>query len=134
MGSKKRNSIIQFIKFNIIGIINTGVTYLIYAFLVYIGFHYRLALGLEYCCGVVISFVLNKKFTFKNSEKSNLKMFLRMVITYVGVFIVNWGMLELNLKVLKMDEYIGQIVAQSIIAISSFFAQKIFVFKDKFQK
>jgi len=76
------NTIVQFIKFGIIGFFNTVISYAIYASLVYLDFHYIFASFIDILhiskyiapfFGLVITvplnFILNKKWAF--SAKNN---------------------------------------------------------------
>jgi hypothetical protein len=60
-----RNLVVQFLRFNIVGIINTALTYIIFSTLVLIGIPFYLALAADYTFGIVFSFFANKKFTFR---------------------------------------------------------------------
>ena len=80
--------IFQFLRFNIIGIIYTAITYLLFSFLIYIGVRYPIALVCDYSVGILLSFFLNKIFTFKVKGKASIKMFFRMLI---GIrYVLKW--------------------------------------------
>lgn len=141
MDNKKRNIIIQFIKenetviqflrFNIVGILNTVITYIIYAVLVFSGAHYRVALISEYAFGTVFSFILNKIYTFNYNERASMYLFGKMVLTYVVIFFANLGILDFCIKTLHMNEYLGQLLTLMLIVLLSFVFQKLFVFRKR---
>lgn len=131
MDNKKGLLIKQFILFNLIGIINTLVTYGVYSALLFSGVNFQLALVGEYAVGIIFSFVMNKNITFKHITGNSVHMFLRMILTYVITFGINMGLLTVFVKVLGMNEYIGQFLALGIVSVLSFGLQKLLVFREK---
>ena len=67
----KRDSVIQFLKFSIVGLSNTIVSYLVYAALLFIGVNYIVANIVSYFAGVINSFYWNNKYVF-DYERSDL--------------------------------------------------------------
>lgn len=120
----------EFIKFNIVGITNAVVTYIVYATLVSIGFHYMIALTIDYIVGLLWSFTLNKRFTFRIDRPSTPGMFLRMVGVYVVIFTCNSVLLIGLMEIAKLNPYIAQLLALFVIVIAAFLGQKYIVFKD----
>jgi putative flippase GtrA len=131
MGSKKRNLIRELITFNIVGIINTAVTYIVYSFFVFIGIDYRLALILEYCLGIGLSFTLHRKFTFRHTEPVSFRMVFSMIGSYLVVLCINFFLLSFLVEKLHFNKYFGQLIALSISVAFSFMAQKFIVFRKK---
>ncbi len=54
----------QFIKFGIVGLSNTALSYIIYAVLVYLGLHYIVASVISFMLSVLNSFYWNKRYVF----------------------------------------------------------------------
>lgn len=131
MDNKKSFLIKQFILFNIIGIINTLITFGIYSLCIKLGVNYRLALILEYVFGIIFSFIMNKNITFKHITGNTVKMFIKMVLTYIVTFGVNMGILSLFVEILQLNEYLSQFIALGIVSVLSFILQKIIVFREK---
>ncbi len=129
MDHKKRDTLIQFIKFNIVGIINTVLNYLIYSLLIYSGVGYRISLAVDYALGIAVSFILNKKYTFKKDEKTNPLMVIKMIFSYVCIFFINVFLLEFMVEKINVDLYVGQFFSIIIIVLISFVLQKLYVFK-----
>ena len=64
---------IKFIRFLFVGSINTILSFLIFSFLYYIGFHYFIATTLNLVIGMFISFNTHKRITFESrSNKYNI--------------------------------------------------------------
>ncbi|MCK4764974.1 MAG: GtrA family protein [Candidatus Aminicenantes bacterium] len=60
-----KDHILQFIKFNIVGIMNTAVDFTIFTLLIYLSLHHMISQVISYSCGVVNSYLWNKFWTFK---------------------------------------------------------------------
>lgn len=87
----------EFLKFLLVGAVNTVLSYLLYLLLL-IFMHYLPAYSLAYCAGVILSYFLNVHFVFKKS--TCLASFLK----FSGVYILQYclGVLMLWLLVEKM--------------------------------
>ncbi len=120
----------QFVRFNLVGLINAGLTYLIYSLIVFLGLHYYLALGIEYTFGITFSFVANRKFTFTNATSRGLTAFRRIVGVYLTVLVANFLLLTLLIEVLEWNEYLAQAAALAFLAPFSYVFQKKHVFKE----
>ena len=126
--------IFQFIRFNIVGITYTVITYLLFSFLIYIGVRYPIALVCDYSVGILLSFFLNKIFTFKVKGKASIKMFFRMLITACINLSLNMLLLKGAVSIFserKIVLYIAQFFIIGLLALLTFFMQKFFVFKQK---
>jgi putative flippase GtrA len=126
--------IFQFLRFNIVGITYTIVTYLLFSFLIYIGVRYPFALVCDYTVGILMSFFLNKIFTFKVKGKASIKMFLRMLITAGINLSLNMLLLKAAVSIFserKIVLYIAQGIIIGFLALLTFILQKTFVFKQK---
>jgi putative flippase GtrA len=133
MASKKNKLkfLEQFIKFNIIGILNTGITYMIFSGIFYLTNSKAAALAGDYSFGILFSFFANRHFTFKSYGQNMISQFIKMLSTYVLIFFINLGILFLLNDRLSINTYISQIVALMIIMLLSFLNQRLFVFRKK---
>jgi len=119
-----------FIKFCLVGGTNTFLTLLTFYILnTVLGINYILSSTLGYCVGMVNSYVLNKRWTFYDSDKVILNQFVKFVT-------VNSMSLSINLLVmytlsgkLHWDNMIAQITATSFSIISNYIGSKFWVFR-----
>lgn len=74
------NGFRQFIKFGMVGILNTivGTAVMFFAYNV-LHFGYWLSSALNYIIGSILSYILNKRFTFESKKKSK-KEIVRFVV------------------------------------------------------
>ena len=119
--------LLQFLKYNLVGIINTLIGFSIILGLMYIGFSATVSNVIGYTIGAVFSYVLNRKYTFKssiNQQKTMIRFFMVLSIAYVLNFMtLQWLLTNIN-------PYIAQVGAAIVYTVSSFVMAKYFVFKE----
>ncbi|KOA20690.1 GtrA-like protein [Clostridium homopropionicum DSM 5847] len=119
-----------FIKFCLVGGTNTLLTLATFYILnTVLGINYILSSILGYCVGMVNSYILNKRWTFYDSEKIIFNQFIKFVT-------VNLMSLSINLLVmytlsgkLHLNAMIAQIVATGFSIISNYIGSKLWVFR-----
>ena len=116
----------QFIKFVIVGIINTTVTYVIYLLIIsYI--NYNIAYSLAYIIGILLSYFLNAKHVF--NKKINIRSFLKFPLVYLIQYLLN--IILMNFFIIYLNVHIN--IAPALIIIISvpitFFLSRL-VFKS----
>lgn len=96
---KKRFFSWEFIRFLVVGGINTGGGYVIYLLLLnWLG--YRSAYTISFMVGVLISYALNAKFVFK--QRFSLKALLRFPLVYAVQYLSGLVLLYLLIEQLGM--------------------------------
>ena len=71
--------LLQFLKYNLVGIINTLIGFSIILGLMYVGISATLSNAIGYVIGAIISYVLNSKYTFEstmNQQRTMMKFFI----------------------------------------------------------
>ena len=63
-----KDGIVQLVKYNIVGVINTLVDFLVYQLLTYLGMKYAIAQCISYSCGILNSYFFNSRWTFKRDS------------------------------------------------------------------
>ena len=114
-----------FIRFVLIGLLNTAFGVGLYCFFVYLGMSYRSAVLLSTVLGVLFNFKTIGTFVFKNTSN---RLIFRFILAYVIIYFINVGLIRLLLELTDINEYIAGIIATPIVAIASFVLQKHFVF------
>ena len=113
-------------KFFIVGASNSLLGYVFYVAMVKLGVDYKLALLISYVFGIFIGYFLSRYWTFA-SNKHRLS-FIKYVVLYVGVFILNSLFLILSVDLLLLDPIFSQFFIIGIISLVSFVAQNNWVF------
>ncbi|GAF68111.1 unnamed protein product, partial [marine sediment metagenome] len=106
-----------FVKFVIAGGINTGVTYLIYLF-VLLFTSYPVAFTVSYVAGIVIAYPLNSLFVFR--VRLSLKKSLQFPIVYLVQYGLNMGLLYLFIDLAGLAEKIAPLLAIVIVVPITF--------------
>lgn len=113
MSEKRKKILIQFIKFGLIGLLNTFLNYAIYSFCYYV-LHIGVYLAnfIGFVITVFIAFLLQSKFVFKQEEGKEKRIWWKVLIkTYIsysitGLFLTEF-LLWLWLQVLNIEQYLG---------------------------
>ncbi len=120
-----------FIRFLLVGVLNTLFGYLLYASLILIGLKYLLAFSISYVAGVLFNFQTIGKLVFKNK---NNKLLFRFVGVYVVLYLLNAEGLRIADALNVNIEYKTKMLIASAIlvlpmAMVSFVLNKLFVFR-----
>ena len=100
----------KFLKYSIVGIVNTIITYPAFIFLSNI-IDYTFAIIIIFPLGVLLSYFLNKKFVF-NKEKGNMLIFfIIMTIMFITNFSITWLLVEFGNIIKEISQGIAIVVA-----------------------
>lgn len=128
------------LKFILVGIINTFVGTAV-MFILYNTFHtsYWFSSAMNYIVGSVISYFLNKYFTFQNKEKS-VKQVIYFVINITLCYLIAYGIakpivrLVLSRQSMKIQDNIAMLSGMCLFVGLNYMGQKFLVFKMKGEK
>ena len=115
----------RFIKFLLVGVLNTLFGYAVFALFVYLGFHYSLASLLSTILGVLFNFRTTGRLVFNN--RNNFLLW-RFAMVYTVVYGCNVGLLRV-MDGYSIDMYVAGAVAVFPLAVLSYFLNKRFVFE-----
>ena len=127
---------ITMLKFVIVGVINTlvGTTIMFTAYNV-LHFSYWISSALNYILASVLSYFLNKYFTFQNKNRS-IKIVLKFALNIAVCYLIAYGMAKpLAAWALKgMGQTIqdngAMFVGMCLFVAVNYFGQRFFAFKD----
>lgn len=126
-----------FIKFTIVGIINTivGTTIM---FVFYNVFHlsYWVSSASNYFFGSIVSYLLNKYFTFKYHEKgwySLIRFTLNILVCYLLAYgiakpFIHWMLSNFTKNI---QENISMMLGMCLFVVFNYLGQRFFAFKKK---
>ncbi len=125
------------LKFVIVGIINTivgtSVMFLLYNLA---GVNYWISSASNYIVGSIVSYFLNKYFTFKNKEKS-VGQVIRFVINISLCYLLAYGIAKpvvgwiLSPLSASIKENLAMLVGMGLFVIFNYIGQRVFVFKEE---
>ena len=116
----------QFIRFLIIGSINTGFAYGLYALFVFMGCHYAVAVFLSTVIGICFSFKTLGTLVFDNPDN---RLILKFFSVYAICYFVNVGILKLLTGLGLENLYVAGLISSFLVALVSFFLNKFVVFR-----
>jgi putative flippase GtrA len=119
----------QFLRFSAVGVVATGVHYGILVGLVE-AFHIHplLATSLGFIAGALVSYTLNRVYTFSSSAFAWTALAKYYGVTTLGMvlngaivaFLLGWGVYYL----------VAQVAATAVVLISNFLSARLVVFRD----
>ena len=123
----------QFLKFGVIGLSNTAISYGIYSLLVYLGLHYIIAGFISFFIGALNSFFWNNKYTFKkdtNQKRSILKSLAKTYISYAFSGLVVANIITIILvEIFFISKYVAPLFVLVITVPLNFILNRQWAFK-----
>ena len=117
----------EFIKFAVVGLINTATTYIIYILLLNF-LSYGISYTISYIGGIFISYVLNSYYVFK--EKLNAKKMIQYPLVYLVQYGINAVMLYLLVGWLSMREEYAPLLVIIITIPITFILSRLIIKKQ----
>ena len=124
------------IKYLIVGVINTlvgtGVMFVLFNFF---SVSYWISSAANYVVGSIVSYFLNKYFTFQNKEKS-LKQMIRFIVNIAACYLaaygaakplISWLLSDMNEK---FQGNAAMLAGMCLFVVLNYFGQRWFVFQD----
>lgn len=125
-----------FIKFAIVGVINTVFGTAIMLFLYnFVGCSYWFSSIANYFFGSILSYFLNKYFTFQNKEKS-AEIVVKFIINIVCCYIIAYGIAKPTVRFIltnvqqKIQENVAMLVGAVLFVGLNYIGQRFFAFKE----
>ena len=133
--SKHRQVILQFIKFGLVGLSNTGISLLIYYLFLYIDKDLYMAGNIVgWIVSVANSFFWNNRYVFR-SQKCGIgelvRKILRTYVAYGGSFVISSILLYVEVDVFHLSAVISPLVNLVITVPLNFIVNKYWTFKEK---
>ncbi len=114
----------QFLRFVLVGILNTGFSYALYAIFLWLGLNYALANGLAFAISLLFSFKTQGALVFRNS---NPRLLLRFVLAWIAIYLFNVTLIG-ALMDLGMSSYLSGAIALLPVTLLSYLVQRFAVF------
>lgn len=138
-----RNSIVQFIKFGIVGVSNTLISYILYVAVLLLlkqanilqNVNYLVAQFVAFVLSVLWSFYWNNRMVFVLEENQTRNLWKALIKTYIsysftGIFL-NSALLVLWVKVFHISEFIAPIINLLVSVPLNFIINKFWAFRAK---
>jgi len=135
---------IQFIKFLLVGLLNTGIDFGVLNLLMFStgitsGFYYSIFKAISFTCSVINSYILNKRWTFQRGKDIKKKEFSKFFTISLISFGVNISVASILVNdvgpIGRISPYvwanISALVAAGFTTLINFFGYKYLVFREK---
>ena len=121
-------SLIQFIKFAIVGLSNTAISLLVYYALLWLGSNYFIANTVAWIVSVFNAFYWNNKYVFKNGN-SYIKALIRTYMSYGVSFLLGSTILVILIEYFGVSEKLAPILVLVITIPLNFLMNKYWTFR-----
>lgn len=121
-------SLIQFIKFSIVGLSNTVISLAVYYALLWLGSNYFIANTIAWIVSVFNAFYWNNKYVFKNGN-SYIKALIRTYMSYGVSFILGSSILVILIEYFGVSEKLAPILVLVITIPLNFLMNKYWTFR-----
>ena len=133
ISEEKWQAFTQFVKFGLVGVSNTLISYVVYMLLVALGVNYLLSSVIGFTVSVANSFHWNNKYVFvegENENRSKLKAFVKTFLAYAGTgLILSNILLFLWVDTLGIHKALGPLINLFITVPLNFIINKLWAFK-----
>lgn len=125
----KRDSMRNFLKFCIVGGINTAITFIVfYTFSELFGVNYLLSSSFGYAAGVINSYTLNKKWTFRDRDKNIIPQFVKFTALNLISLGINIFIMYMCVDNLSLPKMFSQLIATGFTTIFNYAGSRLFIF------
>lgn len=131
----KLKTLYQFVKFGIVGLSNTFISYGVYVVCVFLGMNYFVANAIGFVVSVLNSFYWNNKYVFTCAEgekRALLPALLKTFISYGSTgLVLNSVLLYLFVNIFHINEYVAPLINLIITIPLNFILNKLWAFNTK---
>jgi putative flippase GtrA len=121
--------IVQFVKFGIVGVSNTLLTFVVYTLLLKVfGVWYLAASAIGFTVGATNGFLWNRRWTFREHVGDALTPVRWMIVQGCGLAI-NEGLLYLFVHDARLDKLLAQAFATAVVTVLTFLANRTWTFR-----
>jgi len=127
----KRDVVKQFIRFALIGLECTVLTYLVFIILLhYFLINYTISFMVGYIAGIFLGFIFNKIWTFESNRKVSKEIWQYFIVYFIALM-VGTLMIRFLVNTYSLNPLIANIPTIGVTTMINFFGTKIFAFKNK---
>lgn len=129
---KDEVELIRILKFGVIGVSNTIISYAVYSILVLFGVYYIIGSMVGFFISIINAYYWNSKFVFYNRVslvKEHVIAFIRMVVSYSFTGIILQNIILFLLVEAGISQYIAPLFILIITIPLNYILNKIWVFK-----
>lgn len=123
------NDIFRFIKFGLVGVLNTLINWILFILLNSFGIYYIISNVIAYSISTLNSYLWNSKWVFKYSGDNVKETSLKFIVLNVIGLTLNTIILYLLVDIVGLNKLIALVITTGIVMILNYFINKLWVFK-----
>lgn len=123
-----KEEIRRFIRFCIVGLMNTAVTFLVFTVMRHLGCGLYLSNVLSYVAGVINSFIWNKNWVYR-SEGRRWYVEALLFVCFFGIC-YSIQLVVFKLALLYLPEWLSQILGMGTYSVTNFILNRLFTFRS----
>jgi len=121
----------QFVKFSMVGVVNTVTSFSVYeAAKHYLGLVPLTANALAFCVGVTVSYLLNKRWTFRNTSRRHHELYARFFLINIGGLLISETVIYLVHNYLGFHDRLAFASSVVVVVFWNFNANRAWTFKQ----
>ena len=121
--------IVRFIKFGMVGVLNTLVNWIIFFILNTLGMYYIFSNIIAYSISTIHSYLWNTLWVFKYKDKASTDTTFKFITLNVVGLLLNTVILYILVDLFNLNKMLGLIITTIIIMFINYAVNKIWVFK-----
>lgn len=119
----------QFLKFGLVGVSNTVLTFVVFTILVKaLGVWYIAASAIGFVVGACNGFLLNRSWTFRG-HNGGASAALRWAVVQGGGLLADLGLIYLFVSGTGLPKLVGQAFAIAFVVVATFFVNRTWTFR-----
>ncbi|MGG7618255.1 GtrA family protein [Bacillus coreaensis] len=125
----RNQTFIEFIKFSIVGAINTVVDFGVFSLLLTNGCPILMSQIISYGCGTLNSFIMNRLWTFKENKGNEYSEPLKYVVANVATLILVSVLILFLINLVHLPILIAKVICTGFGMVINFISSKFWVFQ-----
>lgn len=121
----------KFIKFGLVGVLNTLINWIIFALLNFVGVYYIVANVIAYAIATANSYIWNSKWVFKYNGEDKKETTAKFIILNLIGLALNTAILYFLVDILSFNKLVGLVITTAIVMVINYIVNKIWVFKER---
>ncbi|MBM6819042.1 GtrA family protein [Clostridium saudiense] len=121
----------KFIKFGLVGVLNTLINWIIFAVLNFVGVYYIIANVIAYVIATINSYIWNSRWVFKYKGEDKKETTTKFILLNLVGIALNTMILYLLVDLIGLNKLIALVITTVIVMVINYIVNKIWVFKEK---
>lgn len=132
MDDPRTKQLIKLVKFGITGVMNTAVDFLVYTLLVsFFSVGLYLSQIISYSCGMLNSYIVNRKWTFSTQNGFFSQELLRFILLNLSMMLLGMGIIYLCTQKLLLHRLAAKLISTLLVLAVNFLISNFWVFRPQ---